>query len=479
MVEAKFTVNLLAAVPEAVRTTVALELAEKFNVSIAKMNRLLRNNQGPITKPISERDARKIAKVLGRAGIDVAVVRSDLNQLLLIEEPIVSSEDRQELRDILSGSADINLPQATRLEDSALEAKPVSVPVPTSTKTPVPNAPLPKAPLPNAPVATPKSLSRPMIVAIVSLLFVVLTVAFGVSLLLPERPLLPGKAQLTPFEEGMAAYTLGDYPKALDLWKTLADEGSVDKDHAKAQFELAWLYTNALGTKKDLEQAAVYFSKAAQQGHLEAQHKLGQLYLYGQGVTQSYAEAIKWFTAAAEQGYGESQLVLGQLYLKGEGTDINLPEADKWLNLAAKQGVVGANETLDELLRLQAVATVATGSADMFAAVEKDDPQAVIGAVLAGADVNVRSQDGYTPLMYAVTKGNPDVVREVLSGGADINAQSSTGWTALMFAAKDKPDLIGVLTSAGADKTLKNNVGQTAYDVAVMFQPSSATLLAQ
>jgi transcriptional regulator with XRE-family HTH domain len=230
MVEAKFTVNLLAAVPEAVRTTVALELAEKFNVSIAKMNRLLRNNQGPITKPISERDARKIAKVLGRAGIDVAVVRSDLNQLLLIEEPIVSSEDRQELRDILSGSADINLPQATRLEDSALEVKPVSVPVPTSTKTPVP-----KAPLPNAPVATPKSLSRPMIVAIVSLLFVVLTVAFGVSLLLPERPLLPGKAQLSPFEEGMAAYTLGDYPKALDLWKTLADEGSVDKDHAKAQ----------------------------------------------------------------------------------------------------------------------------------------------------------------------------------------------------------------------------------------------------
>lgn len=462
--EAKFTVNLLSEVPESVRTTVALQLAEKFNVSIAKMNRLLRNNQGPITKPISERDANKIAKVLGRAGIEVAVVRSDLNAMLLIDEPIVSREDRMELREILASGQDLDLPQAERLEDSALEVKPIVSPAPkVSKKTPVP-----------APVAPPKPVSRPMIVAILSLLFVVLTVAFGVSLMMPERPLLPGQPQLTPFEQGMAAYTLGNYPEALKLWTTRADEGDV-----QAQFELAWLYTNGLGTSKNLEQAAVYFGKAAQQGHVEAQHKLGQLYLYGQGVTQSYAEAIKWLTAAAEQGYGESQLVLGRLYFKGEGTEINLPEADKWLNLAAKQGVAGANEALDELLRLQAVATTASNSVDVFAAVQKGDPQAVIGAVLAGADVNTRSKDGYTPLMYAVTKGNPEVVREILSGGADINAQSSTGWTALMFAAKDEPALIEVLVSAGADKTLKNNLGQTAYDVAVMFQPSSASLLAQ
>ncbi len=474
--ETRYTVNLLAAVPESVRTTVALQLAEKFNVSIAKMNRLLRNNQGPITKPISERDARKIAKVLGRAGIDVAVIRSDLNEMLLIDEPIVSHEDRRELQDILSGLPTLEMPQAARLEDPALAGKITLAPpsnkknTEVSTKTPIPTSKT----LSKAPVVPSKPLSRPMVVAILSLLFVVLTVAFGVSFMLPERPLLPGKAQLTPFEQGMAAYTLGEFPKALTTWKALADAGDVP-----AQFELAWLYTNGLGTEKNLDQAAIYFGKAAEGGQLEAQHKLGQLYLYGQGVTQSYAEAIKWLTLAAEAGYGDSQLVLGQLYLKGEGTNINLPEADNWLNLAAKQGVAGANEALDELLRLQAVATVASSKADMFAAVEQSDPKAVIGAVLAGADINARSQDGYTPLMYAVTKGNPDVVREVLSGGADINAQSSTGWTALMFAAKDQPMLVDILLKTGADKTLENKLGQTAHDVALMFQPTSAPLLAQ
>ncbi len=478
--EPKFTVNLLSSVPESVRTTVALQLAEKFNVSIAKMNRLLRNNQGPITKPISERDARKIAKVLGRAGIEVAVVRSDLKEMLLIDEPVVTLEDRRELQDILSGLSTVELPQAARLEESALEPKPAWEPKPAlepkTAREPKPvSAPTPaptQKTLPTAP--PPKPLSRPMIVAILSLLFVVLTVAFGVSFMLPERNFLPGKPQLSSFEQGMEAYTLGDFPKALTLWQTLADEGDV-----VAQFELAWLYTNGLGTEKNIDQAAVYFAKAAEGGHLEAQHKLGQLYLFGQGVTQSHAQAITWLTAAAEQGYGESQLILGQLYLTGEGTEINLPEADKWLNLAAKQGTPGANEALDELLRLQAVATVAASNPDMFAAVEKNDPQAVIGAVLAGADVNIRSEDGFTPLMYAVAKGNAEVVREVLSGGADINLQSNTGWTALMFAAKDQPTLIETLVGAGADKTLKNQLGQTAYDVALMFQPPSATLLAQ
>jgi TPR repeat protein len=467
MVETTYTVNLLSPVPEELRATVALQLAEKFNVSIAKMNRLLLSVQGPITKPIIQKDAEKIAKVLGQAGINVAVVRSDLNQMLLIaEEPIVTRQDRHELREMLADLPD-TMPVASRLEEPALSQKPErTTPVAFNSIASKPAASKPSKPI-----------SSPMVIAILSLLSVVLTVAFGVRIMSPERPLLPTQT-LSAFERGMVASTSGDYPKALELWQSLADpkEGLGD---VNAQFEIAWLYTNALGTPKDLAKAALYFTKAAEQGHIEAQNKLGQLYLYGQGVTQDRTEAIKWLTAAGEGGWGDAQFTLGQLYLEGEGTEVNLVEADKWLNLAAKQGVKGADEALSDLMRLQAVENVGSTNADMFAAVEKNDPQAIIGAVLAGADVNARSQDGYTPLMYAVAKGNPEVVREILSGGADVNIQSTTGWTALMFAAKDKPEMLELLLEFGPDLTLKNNVGQSAHDIAEMFQPSRAGLLAQ
>jgi tetratricopeptide (TPR) repeat protein len=463
MVETTYTVNLLSPVPEQLRATVALQLAEKFNVSIAKMNRLLTSVQGPITKPIIQKDAEKIAKVLGQAGINVAVVRSDLNQMLLIaEEPLMTREDRYELRELLADLPD-TMPVASRLEEPALSQKPErATPIASNSVASKPSKPI----------------SRPMVIAILSLLSVVLTVAFGVRIMSPERPLLPTQI-LSPFEQGMAASTSGDYAKALELWQSLADPKDDSSGDVNAQFELAWLYTNGLGTTKDLEKAAQYFTKAATQGHVEAQNKLGQLYLYGQGVTQDRAQAIKWLSAAGEGGWGDAQFTLGQLYLKGEGTEVNLVEADKWLNLAAKQGVKGADEALSDLMRLQAVENVGSTNADMFAAVEKNDPQAIIGAVLAGADVNARSQDGYTPLMYAVAKGNPEVVREVLSGGADVNIQSTTGWTALMFAAKDKPQMLELLLEFEPNLTLKNNVGQTAHDIAKMFQPSSAELLAQ
>jgi TPR repeat protein len=454
-VDTQFTVNLLNTVPEDVRGTVALQLAEKFNVSIAKMNRLLASARGPITKPIMQRDAEKIARVLGQAGIEVAVVRSDLDKVLLIpEEPIITRQDRYELRELLSALPE-SLPVAPRLAEPALEKPDRSIPVRKS------------------------ALRRPMIVAILLLLSVVLTVAFGIKIILPERPALSAQASLSPFEQGMAASTSGDYAQALELWTSVADPTDGSQGDVNAQFELAWLYANGLGTAKDLEKAAYYFTKAAEQGHVEAQNKLGQLYLDGEGVTRDFAKAIQWLTAAAEQGWGDAQLSLGNLYLAGEGTEVNLQGADKWLKLAAQQGVSGAEEALAELARLQAATKVGSKRADMFAAVEKNDPQAVIGAVLAGADVNKQSQDGYTPLMYAVTKGNPEVVREILSGGADINIQSATGWTALMFAAKDAPELLELLLAEKPDLTLKNNVGQTAYDIALRFQPERAALLAQ
>jgi uncharacterized protein YhhL (DUF1145 family) len=56
MVETTYTVNLISPVPESLKATVALQLAEKFNVSIGKMNRLLMNGR------LSKRMPRKLRR---------------------------------------------------------------------------------------------------------------------------------------------------------------------------------------------------------------------------------------------------------------------------------------------------------------------------------------------------------------------------------------------------------------------------------
>ena len=56
-----------------------------------------------------------------------------------------------------------------------------------------------------------------------------------------------------------------------------------------------------------------------------------------------------------------------------------------------------------------------------------------------------------------------DVKREI-ANGADVNAKSDGGWTALMLAARnnENPEVIKILLKAGADVNVKGKYGGTA-----------------
>ena len=94
-------------------------------------------------------------------------------------------------------------------------------------------------------------------------------------------------------------------------------------------------------------------------------------------------------------------------------------------------------------------------------------------ALMAGADVNARDEQGETPLMWAVYSADPELVGTLIKAGADVNAQDNESRTALMLAAEpsrftstayeindaDCIEIVEILLKAGADADVEDVIG--------------------
>ena len=93
---------------------------------------------------------------------------------------------------------------------------------------------------------------------------------------------------------------------------------------------------------------------------------------------------------------------------------------------------------------------------------------AVRSWVASGADINVVSTDGTTPLMCASLGLHTECVAEMLRLGADARRVDNDGWTALHHVAAyafRRGDGVGVvrqLVAAGCDAAVRDNDGGTA-----------------
>ncbi|SFM08649.1 hypothetical protein SAMN05421880_10628 [Nitrosomonas nitrosa] len=85
-------------------------------------------------------------------------------------------------------------------------------------------------------------------------------------------------------------------------------------------------------------------------GSADAQYQLGSLYLTGRGTLQDFQEAAKWFSSAAEQNHAPAQYQLGLLYHKGLGVDLDNEKSYMWLNLAAAAGIEQAAAARDKVM---------------------------------------------------------------------------------------------------------------------------------
>jgi len=104
-----------------------------------------------------------------------------------------------------------------------------------------------------------------------------------------------------PMEDGLAAKAQGDYARAVQLLRPLANRGD-----AQAQFELSLLYRAGQGVPADARESLRWLRLAAHGGHAPAQSNLGAAYVQGRGVAQDALLAYVWLSAGAAQGSREA-----------------------------------------------------------------------------------------------------------------------------------------------------------------------------
>ena len=100
---------------------------------------------------------------------------------------------------------------------------------------------------------------------------------------------------LAGYEEGMEAFSRGDYATAFEELRPLADRGD-----ANAQFTLGFMYDYGQGVRRNAIEAIWWYRKAAEQGSAVAQFTLGGIYESGRGAPKDLIAAYRWYSLAAE-----------------------------------------------------------------------------------------------------------------------------------------------------------------------------------
>jgi len=138
-----------------------------------------------------------------------------------------------------------------------------------------------------------------------------------------------------PFENGAAAFKRGDYRTAMEDWRGLTTDSTVQND-------FGIMYKDGKGVPQNYATAVQWFSRSAAAGNSLGQNNLGGMYRDGLGVPRDYARAMTFFRAAAQQGNAAAQVNLGLMLGQGQGVRPNYVSAYMWFDLAAQEGVAQA-----------------------------------------------------------------------------------------------------------------------------------------
>ena len=128
-------------------------------------------------------------------------------------------------------------------------------------------------------------------------------------------------------------------------------ERSAAHDFVPAQYRLGNLYEAGTGVEKNLDMARLWYQRAAEAGNRMAMHNLAALYAGGQLGEQQFELAAEWFEKAAERGMTDSQFNLGMLYARGLGVEQDFEASYKWFAIAALSGDKDAEQAKDDIAK--------------------------------------------------------------------------------------------------------------------------------
>ena len=106
----------------------------------------------------------------------------------------------------------------------------------------------------------------------------------------------------------------------------------------------------------------------------------------------------------------------------------------------------------------------------LISAATNGDINSVRESIVNGADVDAKSNRGWTALHEAALYGHVDIVKVLIENGANVDVKDENGKTALHWAALyGHVNVARVLIEKGVDVDAKDKNNETAVEIAIKF----------
>ncbi len=148
------------------------------------------------------------------------------------------------------------------------------------------------------------------------------------------------------FDDAVAAYEAGDFPRAFEIWQSLAAQND-----PAAMRNMGHMLRRGLGMPRDERAAFALYKRAAQLGLPTAQLNLADAYETGMGTKPNLTETRYWTGLAAKTGHPLALYRYGKLLADGKGGPVKIDEALVFLAAALKAGMPEANDAIAQVMQ--------------------------------------------------------------------------------------------------------------------------------